>query len=130
VVCVIDRRDIIDLTLVRSNFFSSLDEYKYAGPQIQQGTLSPNIGVSHINLIGSGGSRDDWTLVGGIRLSCRLFNNQSLMNVTFAKKSVKKRGPSQKGLISYALSLDLSYDNIKTNIILVLDNTKNISSPY
>ena len=31
----------------------------------------------------------------------------------------------------YALSLDLSYDNIKTNIILVLDNTKNISfSPY
>ena len=31
----------------------------------------------------------------------------------------------------YALSLDLSYDNNKTNIILVLDNTKNISfSPY
>ena len=48
---MIDRRDIINLTLVRSNFFSSLDEYKYAGPQIQQGTLSPNIGVSHINLM-------------------------------------------------------------------------------
>jgi hypothetical protein len=31
----------------------------------------------------------------------------------------------------YAFSLDLSYDNIKTNIILVLDNAKNISfSPY
>jgi hypothetical protein len=31
----------------------------------------------------------------------------------------------------YALSLDQLYDNIKTNIILVLDNTKNISfSPY
>ncbi len=31
----------------------------------------------------------------------------------------------------YALSLDLLYDNIKTNIILVLVNTKNISfSPY
>ncbi len=27
----------------------------------------------------------------------------------------------------YALSLDPSYDNIKTNIILVLNNTKNIS---
>jgi hypothetical protein len=49
------KRDIIDLTLVRSNFFSSLDEYKYAGLQIQQGTLSPNIGVSHIDLIESGG---------------------------------------------------------------------------
>jgi hypothetical protein len=30
----------------------------------------------------------------------RLLNNQSLMSVTFAKKSVRKRGPSQKGLIS------------------------------
>jgi hypothetical protein len=31
----------------------------------------------------------------------------------------------------YALSLDQWYDNIKTNIILVLNNTKNISfSPY
>ncbi len=31
----------------------------------------------------------------------------------------------------YALSLDQSYDNIKTNTILALNNTKNISfSPY
>jgi hypothetical protein len=31
----------------------------------------------------------------------------------------------------YALSLDQLYENIKTNMILVLDNTKNISfSPY
>ncbi len=30
------------------------------------------------------------TLDGGIRLSCRLFNSQSLMSVAFTKKSVRK----------------------------------------
>ena len=60
------------------------------------GRLCRNIGtrphrrVPYISIKLKGVDLNDWTLVGGIRLSLQGFNAESLMNVVFAEKVLEK----------------------------------------
>jgi hypothetical protein len=62
--------------------------------------------VCHISIKSEGAALQDWILVGGIRMSYKRFNADSLRTVISPKK-VLEMGVLHYGLISYLVCIDL-----------------------